>query len=94
MFVALVLGTAASLAPAPLAQHAIDDGIVPKDLRVLTWVVVLYVFSSLVVWVGNYLQTYLTGWVGQRRCRTCGARSSPTCSGCPSASTSAGRPAC
>jgi ATP-binding cassette subfamily B protein len=66
MFVALVLGTAASLAPAPLATAAIDHGIVPGHLATLDWIVVAFVVSALVVWAATYLQTYLTGWVGQR----------------------------
>ncbi|MCW2991076.1 MAG: transporter ATP-binding protein, partial [Solirubrobacterales bacterium] len=66
MFVALVLGTAASLAPAPLAKHAIDDGIIPGDLTTLNWIVVAFVVSALLVWGATFLQTYLTGWVGQR----------------------------
>ena len=66
MMVALVVGTAAALAPAPLAQRAIDDGIKAGDLGVLNLVVVLFVLSALLVYAGTYLQTYLTGWVGQR----------------------------
>jgi ATP-binding cassette subfamily B protein len=66
MFGALIVGTAASLAPAPLAQKAIDDGILAGDLSALDWIVVGFVVSALLVWVGTYLQTYLTGWVGQR----------------------------
>jgi len=66
MFVALVLSTAAALAPAPLAKHAIDDGIVPRHLATLDWIVVAFVISALVVWGATYVQTYLTGWVGQR----------------------------
>jgi ATP-binding cassette subfamily B protein len=66
MFVALVFGTAASLAPAPLAKTAIDRGIVPGDLRALTLVVVAFLASAVVAWLGTYAQTYLTGWVGQR----------------------------
>jgi len=66
MFVALVLGTAASLAPAPLAKRAIDDGITPGDVGTLNVVVVLFIISALVVWVTGYAQTYLTNWVGQR----------------------------
>jgi ABC-type multidrug transport system fused ATPase/permease subunit len=66
MFVALVVGTAAALAPAPLAAKAIDDGILKKDLSTLDWVVVAYIASALLVWLGTFLQTYLTGWVGQR----------------------------
>ena len=66
MFAAVIVGTAASLAPAPLAKMAIDDGIIPGDLGVLNWVVVAFVASALLVWGGTFLQTYLTGWVGQR----------------------------
>jgi ABC-type multidrug transport system fused ATPase/permease subunit len=66
MFVALLFATAASLAPAPLAQKAIDDGIIPGDLAVLDLVVVAFVVSALVYWGASYLQTYLVGWVGQR----------------------------
>jgi ATP-binding cassette subfamily B protein len=66
MFVALVLGVAAALAPAPLAKMAIDDGIRAGDVATLNWVVVAFIVSALVVWAGTYAQTYLTGWVGQR----------------------------
>jgi ATP-binding cassette subfamily B protein len=66
MLVALVLGTAASLAPAPLAKQAIDRGITKGDTGALTVIVILFVISALVVWVTSYVQTYLTNWVGQR----------------------------
>jgi ATP-binding cassette subfamily B protein len=66
MFVALVLAVGASLAPAPLAKTAIDDGIVPGDLGKLNLVVAAFVVSALVYWGASYLQTYLVGWVGQR----------------------------
>jgi ATP-binding cassette subfamily B protein len=66
MFVSLVLATAASLAPPPLAKLAIDDGIVPGDTATLTWVVVAFLASALVYWGASYVQTYLVGWVGQR----------------------------
>jgi ABC-type multidrug transport system fused ATPase/permease subunit len=66
MFVALVIGTAASLAPAPLAKQAIDRGITKGDLGALDIIVVLFVISALIVWGTSYAQTYLTNWVGQR----------------------------
>ena len=66
MLVSLVLATAAALAPAPLAQKAVDDGILAGDLSTLNWVVIAFVVSAVVVWGATYLQTYLTGWVGQR----------------------------
>jgi len=66
MSVALVIGTAASLAPAPLAKAAIDDGILKGDVRTLDLVVVAFIVSALLVWAATYAQTYLVGWVGQR----------------------------
>jgi len=66
MFVALLAGTAASLAPPPLAKLAIDRGIVPGDLGALNVIVLAFVVSALVVWGATYAQTYLVGWVGQR----------------------------
>jgi ABC-type multidrug transport system fused ATPase/permease subunit len=66
MFAALVAGTAASLAPAPLAKTAIDSGILRGDERTLNLVVVAFVVSALVVWAATFAQTYLVGWVGQR----------------------------
>jgi ABC-type multidrug transport system fused ATPase/permease subunit len=66
MFGALVLGTAATLAPAPLVRSAVDDGIRKGDLGALNLIVIAFVASALLVWGATYLQTYLTGWVGQR----------------------------
>jgi ABC-type multidrug transport system fused ATPase/permease subunit len=65
-FVALLLATAATLAPPPLAKLAIDQGITPKDTGTLNLVVVAFVISALVYWGASYAQTYLVGWVGQR----------------------------
>ncbi len=66
MLVALTLGVAASLAPAPLAARAIDKGIIPGDVGELNLVVALYALSVLIVWGTSFAQTWLTGWVGQR----------------------------
>jgi ABC-type multidrug transport system fused ATPase/permease subunit len=66
MFAALILGTAAALAPPPLAKLAIDDGIVPGDMSTLTLVVIAFLVSALIYWGATYAQTYLVGWVGQR----------------------------
>jgi len=63
---ALVAATAATLAPAPLAGVAIDEGIVAGDTGRLDLIVALFVLSALVFWGASYLQTYLLGWVGQR----------------------------
>jgi ATP-binding cassette subfamily B protein len=64
--VALVLGTAASLAPPLLAKLAIDSGIEKHHIHTLVLVVVAFLVSALLVWVATYAQTYLVGWVGQR----------------------------
>ncbi|MGZ4267630.1 MAG: ABC transporter ATP-binding protein [Solirubrobacteraceae bacterium] len=66
MMTALVLGTAASLAPAPLAKAAIDSGILKGDRATLDLVVVAFIASALIVWAASYAQTFLVGWVGQR----------------------------
>jgi ATP-binding cassette subfamily B protein len=66
MFAALLLGTAASLAPPLLAKVAIDQGITKHDTTALVLVVVSFLVSALLVWAMTYLQTYLVGWVGQR----------------------------
>ncbi|HLM50111.1 MAG TPA: ABC transporter ATP-binding protein [Solirubrobacteraceae bacterium] len=66
MFIALILGTAAALAPPPLAKLAIDDGITPGNTTALYVIVAAFLVSALVLWGMTTLQTYLTGWVGQR----------------------------
>ncbi len=66
MFVALIAGTAASLAPAPLAKLAIDDGISRGDRHALTLIVIAFLAAAAVVWVATYAQTYLVEWVGER----------------------------
>jgi ABC-type multidrug transport system fused ATPase/permease subunit len=69
MFVSLVLATAASLAPAPLAKVAIDQGIRHHDVGALDLVVIVFLISAVVYGVCTYAQTYLVGWVGQRALR-------------------------
>jgi len=63
---ALVLGTAAALAPPLLVRAAIDDGIKRHDFKTLALVVLAFLVSALLVWGMTYAQTYLVGWVGQR----------------------------
>jgi ATP-binding cassette subfamily B protein len=64
--VALLVSTAASLAPPYLAKLAIDKGIVHGDLGVLTWIVVAFIGAGLIGWGSGLAQTYLTSWVGER----------------------------
>ena len=66
MVFALITGTAASLAPAPLVAYAIDDGIEKHDMSRLVLVVAGFVIAAIVVWVMTAAQTFLVEWVGQR----------------------------
>jgi ABC-type multidrug transport system fused ATPase/permease subunit len=66
MLSALVLGTAAALAPPLLARQAIDQGIDKHDSQTLVLVVVAFLVAAGLVWAMTYIQTYLVGWVGQR----------------------------
>jgi ABC-type multidrug transport system fused ATPase/permease subunit len=65
-FVALLVGTGASLAPPLLAKAAIDDGIEKHDTTALVLIVVAFLAAALLLWAMTYVQTYLVGWVGQR----------------------------
>jgi ATP-binding cassette subfamily B protein len=64
--VALVVATAASLAPPYLAGQAIDRGIQTGDVSALDRIVGFFVLSAVLYWAASYTQTYLVGWVGQR----------------------------
>jgi ABC-type multidrug transport system fused ATPase/permease subunit len=66
MLAALIVGTAASLAPPLLARTAIDKGIEGHDTKALALVVLAFLASALLVWLMTYVQTYLVGLVGQR----------------------------
>jgi ABC-type multidrug transport system fused ATPase/permease subunit len=63
---ALLVGTAATIAPPLLAKAAIDRGIVRHDSTTLAIVVLAFLVSGTVLWAMTYTQTYLVGWVGQR----------------------------
>jgi ATP-binding cassette subfamily B protein len=66
MGVALLLATAAALAPPYLAGRAIDSGIRAGDESALTVIVLVFIASTALYWAASYAQTYLVGWVGQR----------------------------
>ena len=66
MFGALLLATAAALAPPYLAGRAIDEGIRNHDLGALDVVVILFVIAALINWGATYAETYLVNWVGER----------------------------
>ncbi|HEY5661147.1 MAG TPA: ABC transporter ATP-binding protein [Gaiellaceae bacterium] len=63
---ALLLATATALAPPYLSKYAVDYGINQHDLAALSWIVAIFLLAGLANWGMSYLQTYLTGWVGER----------------------------
>jgi ABC-type multidrug transport system fused ATPase/permease subunit len=64
--VSLLAATATALAPPFLSKYAIDDGIRRHDLTKLWWIVGAFLLAGLLNWGMSYVQTYLTGWVGER----------------------------
>ncbi|HEX3686593.1 MAG TPA: ABC transporter ATP-binding protein [Gaiellaceae bacterium] len=62
----LLLATAFALAPPLLSKYAVDDGIRQHDLGKLWWIVGAFLLFGLLSWLMSYVQTYLTGWVGER----------------------------
>jgi ATP-binding cassette, subfamily B, bacterial len=62
----LLAATATALAPPFLSKYAVDDGIRRHDLQALWWIVGAFLFAGLANWGMSYVQTYLTGWVGER----------------------------
>jgi ABC-type multidrug transport system fused ATPase/permease subunit len=64
--VSLLAATATALAPPFLSKYAVDDGIRRHDLRTLWVIVGAFLLAGLANWGMSYVQTYLTGWVGER----------------------------
>jgi ABC-type multidrug transport system fused ATPase/permease subunit len=62
----LFAATATALAPPFLAKYAVDDAIGENDLGKLWWIVGAFLLAGLANWGMSYVQTYLTGWVGER----------------------------
>src|ERR671937_159550 len=62
----LLAATATALAPPFLSKYAVDDGIRRHDLTKLWWIVGAFLLAGLLNWGMSYVQTYLTGWVGER----------------------------
>ncbi|HET8743496.1 MAG TPA: ABC transporter ATP-binding protein, partial [Gaiella sp.] len=62
----LIVFTAVALAPPYLAKLAIDQGISQGNLDRLTVLVVLFLVAALAALVLSSVNTYLTGWVGER----------------------------
>ncbi|MDQ3381466.1 MAG: ABC transporter ATP-binding protein/permease [Actinomycetota bacterium] len=64
--VTLVAYTLVALLPPYLAKLAVDDGIGDRDLRALTLVVLAFLAAGVAAFALSGLQTYFTGWVGER----------------------------
>jgi ATP-binding cassette, subfamily B, bacterial len=63
---AMLLATAAGLAPPLLAKEAIDAGIIPGDASALDWAAAGFLAAAILYAGATYLQTYMVGWVGTR----------------------------
>ncbi len=64
--VSLLTATATALAPPYLAKYALDDAVRHDDGGRLFLVVGIFVAAGLANWVMYYVETYMTGWVGER----------------------------
>jgi ATP-binding cassette subfamily B protein len=62
----LLAATATALAPPLLAKYALDDAINQTTGTKLVLIVSLFVFVALANWGMTYVETYMTGWVGER----------------------------
>jgi ABC-type multidrug transport system fused ATPase/permease subunit len=65
-FFSLLTATAAALAPPLLAKDALDDAVKHKTGRELVLVIVIFLVAGLANWGMTYVETYMTGWVGER----------------------------
>ena len=64
--VSLLIATATALLPPYLAKYALDDAVNGHGGARLVLVVVIFVAAGLANWGMTYVETYLTGWVGER----------------------------
>jgi ATP-binding cassette subfamily B protein len=62
----LLAYTLVALAPPYLAKLAVDRGLQHGDLNALTWIVALFLLAGAATFALSGLQTYFTGWVGER----------------------------
>jgi ABC-type multidrug transport system fused ATPase/permease subunit len=65
-FFSLLAATATALAPPLLAKYALDDAINGTTGTQLVVVVSLFIGLALANWGMTYVETYMTGWVGER----------------------------
>jgi ATP-binding cassette subfamily B protein len=64
--ISLLTATVTALLPPLLAKYALDDGLSGNDGAHLYVVVVIFLAAGLANWGMTYVETYLTGWVGER----------------------------
>ncbi len=64
--ISLLTATATALAPPYLAKYALDDAVNGHGGSRLVLVVSIFVAAGLANWGMTYVETYLTGWVGER----------------------------
>ncbi len=64
--ISLLTATLTALAPPYLAKYALDDAIHGHTGTKLELVVGIFVAAGLANWGMTYVETYLTGWVGER----------------------------
>jgi ABC-type multidrug transport system fused ATPase/permease subunit len=64
--VSLLLATATALAPPYLAKYALDDAVRGHAGTGLYVVIAIFVAAGLGNWGMTYVETYFTGWVGER----------------------------
>ncbi|MGH3050992.1 MAG: ABC transporter ATP-binding protein, partial [Gaiellaceae bacterium] len=62
----LLTATISALAPPYLAKYALDDALHGQDSGRLYLVVGIFVAAGLATWGMTYVETYMTGWVGER----------------------------
>jgi ATP-binding cassette, subfamily B, bacterial len=64
--VSLLTATITALAPPYLAKYALDDALNGDTGTQLVVVVCIFLLAGLANWGMTYVETYLTGWVGER----------------------------
>ncbi len=62
----LLAATATALAPPSLAKFALDDAIHDRTGSRLVLIISIFVAAGLANWGMTYVETYMTGWVGER----------------------------
>ena len=62
----LLAATFTGLVPPYLAKLALDDGIRKQDYHAIVVVVIVFLAAGLLNWAASSVQTYFTGWTGER----------------------------